>query len=106
MCIGLSSCATKITDPNDPRFDVTKLKLEGFYKGKQDLCKALRIILPPGTPKDRVDYVLVDIGGAKEHKREGKEKSNYIYQSKVWAYNSKNIAVSFTKDNKVKKVCR
>ena len=104
LCVSLSACATKVTDPNDPRFDVTKLKLEGFYKGKQDLCKALQILFY-GKDESYVDYILTEIGEAKKVKNTKKGHYSYLYKGKTWVYSSKNISVHYLQNKKVQKVC-
>ena len=52
MCVSLSACTTKITDPNDPRFDVTKFRFENYYG--DDLVNALYAIIPKGSSRDDI----------------------------------------------------
>lgn len=54
----------KVTDPNDPRFDVTKFDLND-YKSHTELAEVMRILFKVGTTKDEVDRVLVEYGQAK-----------------------------------------
>jgi hypothetical protein len=61
----------KITDPSDPRFDVTKFEFDD-YTSDIALSKALRILFPIGTDKSDVDRVLGDMGRAKISKVTGK----------------------------------
>lgn len=54
----------KVTDPSDPRFDPDKFKFSNYSYDDDSLRDAFQKLFPIGTPKDFVDRVLVDAGGA------------------------------------------
>ncbi|MCB1558099.1 MAG: hypothetical protein KDJ50_04175 [Alphaproteobacteria bacterium] len=54
----------KVTDPSDPKFNPDKFKFED-YPGIPLMTDALKKLFPVGTPKEFVEKILVDVGGAR-----------------------------------------
>lgn len=55
----------KVTNPLDPRFDAKQFRFTDYSPGSADLGCALKVLLPVGTNKVKVDEILVDHAGAK-----------------------------------------
>lgn len=49
----------KVTDPADPRFDVTKFKFSD-YESKDELFDALSVIFPVSTKRFNVEKILIN----------------------------------------------
>jgi hypothetical protein len=63
-CLSIQGCASlKITDPTDPNFDETQFRFEDYAEFKK-FRTAMEAMFPVGTSKQKIDHVLVDIGGA------------------------------------------
>ncbi|MGM0421801.1 MAG: hypothetical protein ACQEQL_01735 [Pseudomonadota bacterium] len=91
LCIGLTACAMKVTDPNDPRFDVSEFRFED-YRG-QDIQKVMQSIFPVGTEKRNIENIMERELGLKSQrlpyfrKWNGKQnKFNNIKSDKVFMY--------------------
>lgn len=52
----------KVTDPHDPHFDPMKFDFYD-YRNHKEMAEVLRALFPVGTPLERVDEILVDVGG-------------------------------------------
>ena len=72
-----------MTDPADPRYDPDKFRYfdyEPLWPGREGKHgDALRKLFPPGTPKEFVDRVLVEAGGAHA-------VANNNFEHPVWTY--------------------
>lgn len=53
----------KVTDPADPQFNLEKFRFED-YPGIPPMRDALQKLFPVGTPREKVEHILVDVGGA------------------------------------------
>jgi hypothetical protein len=64
-CLSVASCATKVIDPSDPRFDPTKFSFEDFRQRHfgQPIVYFNKLF-PAGTDKAYVDKILVTVGHA------------------------------------------
>ena len=61
---GLIKPLLKITDPTSPLFNPNRFRFND-YTGREDKVDAFRKMFSVGTPKEFVDQVLVEAGGAK-----------------------------------------
>lgn len=60
--IAISACAgIKETNPSSPQFDESKFRFED-YAHFEEFQNAMEAMFPVGTPKKKIDYILVDIG--------------------------------------------
>lgn len=53
----------KVTDPNDPRFDIKKFELND-YRSNKEIAEVIRKYMPIGTSRNDVEKILVSIAGA------------------------------------------
>jgi hypothetical protein len=68
----------KVKDPAEPGFNPDKFRFRDYYQNDNiSLYEAYRKLFPPGTPKEFVDRVLVDAGGAKGRK---------LPDANIWLY--------------------
>ncbi|QQG36640.1 MAG: hypothetical protein HYS17_02370 [Micavibrio aeruginosavorus] len=70
-----------MTDPNDPRFDVTKFSFED-YKTEDELLKTLNALFPEGTTKQKVDDVLLKSARLDMFQNVGPDGGIYIVYKK------------------------
>lgn len=64
LFISASACAAlKETDPTSPQFDESKFRFED-YANFDEFRDAMEGMFPVGTSKQRIEHLLVDIGGA------------------------------------------
>jgi hypothetical protein len=69
-CLLLAACSPfKVTDPSDPRFDPMKFDFND-YRNHKEMAEVLRVLFPVGTPMERVDEILVGVGGGRKWERE------------------------------------
>lgn len=54
----------KVTDPSDPHFDPMKFSFRDNLFDREAKMDAFRKLFPIGTPKEFVDEVLIEAGGA------------------------------------------
>ncbi|MGE4528655.1 MAG: hypothetical protein AB7D00_09835 [Rhodospirillaceae bacterium] len=63
--IAISACAgIKETNPSSPQFDESKFQFED-YAGFDEFRDAMEAMFPVGTSRQKIEHVLVNVGGAK-----------------------------------------
>lgn len=65
----------KVIDPADPRFDIRTFRFTDYADSK-DLAEVVRHLIPPGTPKDEVDKLLIRAGAHIEPYIPGRNATN------------------------------
>lgn len=73
----------KVTDPSDPRFDPMKFNFRDYRGEGLTVSDVFPVLFPPGTPKDLVDKILVEAGGATSRQSELRE-SQWVYQEPAY----------------------
>lgn len=64
ICLSTQGCTSlKVTDPSHPEFDETQFRFEDYAEFRK-FRTAMEAMFPVGTSKQKIDRVLVDIGGA------------------------------------------
>lgn len=67
MCCFVIGCAPlKVTDPTSPKFVESDFKFEDYAEFRK-FRQAMEVMFPVGTPKERIDRILVGSGGAKSY---------------------------------------
>ena len=67
----------KVTDPSDPRFDVTKFSFED-YRIEKDLHDALGAVFPSGTNRKVIEDILIDNAGLLSGYTEGRDRKSVV----------------------------
>lgn len=64
MCFATQGCASqKITDPSHPEFQESEFRFEDYAEFMK-FRTAMEAMFPVGTTKQKIDHILVEIGGA------------------------------------------
>lgn len=74
LSLMLSACATKVTDPSDPQFDVSQFRFEDYVG--QDIQKVMQSIFPVGTEKRYIRHIMEDNLGLNSQRLEYFRKWN------------------------------
>jgi hypothetical protein len=115
MLMVVSCNPNKVIDPNDTNFDPMEFRFEDYpseSKHKDDLTpfmihEAYRVMFPVGTPKHRVDKILVEQAGAtskKSYKKEMNEHSIYYRKDKLTNLSAWILNVRYDNDFKLKNI--
>ncbi|MCB9989805.1 MAG: hypothetical protein H6867_00310 [Rhodospirillales bacterium] len=86
-CLFLAGCKSpgKVTDPSDPNFDPMQFRFED-YRSREEFQPVLRQMFPVGTPKEHIDKILIDAGGAKDKGVTLYSRGFYRYEYKPWYF--------------------
>ncbi|MGM0422753.1 MAG: hypothetical protein ACQEQL_06630, partial [Pseudomonadota bacterium] len=82
LSLMLSACATKVTDPSDPRFDVSQFRFEDYIG--RDITNIMLEIFPKGTDKKYIKKIFEGNMGLTPFKKEKFSRLNP--QTKEWEH--------------------
>ncbi len=78
----VSCAAVKVTDPNDPHFDISQLRLEDYHDPNK-FRAAMYVLFPVGASKTHMDKVLIGIAQARLNERKGKTLTSAVYSKRT-----------------------